>query len=201
MYAIVGASGNTGKIVAEKLLAHGEKVRVIGRDSGRLEGLVLKGAEGFVANVTDAAALTRAFSGAKAAYLMIPPNPTAPDVRGDQERVSDALVAAVRNAGVHHAVVLSSVGADKADKTGPVVGLYSLEQKLNAVGGLNAVYDCHAGYWSRGGTGIVEAGFQWQTDARTPGTARCDLPGIGIRHRPGHWQTRPQLCSVSPGAA
>jgi len=140
MYAIVGASGNTGKIVAEKLLAHGEKVRVIGRDSGRLEGLVLKGAEGFVANVTDAAALTRAFSGAKAAYLMIPPNPTAPDVRGDQERVSDALVAAVRNAGVHHAVVLSSVGADKADKTGPVVGLYSLEQKLNAVGGLNAVY-------------------------------------------------------------
>ena len=47
MYAIIGASGNTGSVVAGKLLAHGEKVRVIGRDAKRLEGLVQKGAEAF----------------------------------------------------------------------------------------------------------------------------------------------------------
>ena len=39
MYAIIGATGNTGKVISEKLLAHGEKVRVIGRDAKRLEGL------------------------------------------------------------------------------------------------------------------------------------------------------------------
>jgi len=146
MYAIIGASGNTGKVVAGKLLAHGEKVRVIGRDAGRLESLVKKGAEAFVANVGDAAALTKIFSGAKAVYLMIPPNPGIPNVREDQERVSDALVAAVQKAGVEYAVVLSSIGADKAEKTGPVLGLHSLEQKLNGITALKAVY-LRAGYF------------------------------------------------------
>jgi uncharacterized protein YbjT (DUF2867 family) len=140
MYAIVGASGNTGKIVSEKLLAHGEKVRVIGRDAKRLEGLVQKGAEAFVANGTDAAAIAKAFHGARAVYLMIPPNPAASDVRGDQERVSDALVTAVRNAGVEYAVLLSSVGADKPEKTGPVVGLHNFERKLNTVASLKALH-------------------------------------------------------------
>ena len=42
----------------------------------------------------------------------------------------DALAAAIEKSGVKYAVVLSSVGADKPDKTGPVVGLYNLEKKL-----------------------------------------------------------------------
>ena len=146
MYAIIGASGNTGSAVAGKLLAHGEKVRVIGRDAKRLEGLVQKGAEAFVADVNDVAALSQAFRGAKAVYLMIPPNPAIPNVREDQEQVSDALVAAVQSAGVEYAVVLSSIGADKPDKTGPVLGLHNLEQKLNGVAALKAVY-LRAGYF------------------------------------------------------
>jgi uncharacterized protein YbjT (DUF2867 family) len=140
MYAIIGASGNTGSEIARRLLAHGEKVRAIGRDPVRLKALVQKGAEAFAADVGDAAALTQAFRGTKAVYLMIPPNPSIPNLREDQERVSDALVTAVQSAGVEHAVVLSSIGADKPDKTGPVVGLHNLEQKLNGVGGLKAVY-------------------------------------------------------------
>jgi uncharacterized protein YbjT (DUF2867 family) len=139
MYAIIGASGNTGSVIVQKLLAHGEKVRAIGRDAGRLASLVQKGAEAFVANVTDAPALTEAFRGTKAVYLMIPPSPAHPDVREEQERVSGALAAAVQNAGVKSAVVLSSIGADKADKTGPVLGLHSLEHKLGGIAGLNAL--------------------------------------------------------------
>src|SRR5437773_323326 len=38
MYAITGASGNTGRVIAEKLLERGEKVRVIGRDAKRIAG-------------------------------------------------------------------------------------------------------------------------------------------------------------------
>ena len=139
MYAIIGASGNTGNVIAQKLLAQGEKVRAIGRDAARLAGLVQKGAEVFVANVTDASALTQAFRGTKAVYLMIPPAPSHPNVREEQERVTDALAAAVQNAGVKHAVVLSSIGADKPDKTGPVLGLRSLEHKLGGITGLNAL--------------------------------------------------------------
>jgi uncharacterized protein YbjT (DUF2867 family) len=65
MYVITGATGQTGNEVAEKLLAKGEQVRVIGRSAKRLEPFVKKGAEAFVADITDTGALTKAFSGAK----------------------------------------------------------------------------------------------------------------------------------------
>ena len=146
MFAITGATGNTGSVIAEKLLAQGEKVRVIGRDAVRLARFVRKGAEAFPADVTDAAALSRAFDGASAVYAMLPPNMASADPLGFQERVSDALASALGQASVTHAVVLSSVGADKAENTGPVVGLHNLEQKLNALAGLNAVY-LRAGYF------------------------------------------------------
>ena len=146
MYAITGATGNTGKVIAEKLLAQGQKVRVIGRDAGRLGPLVQKGAEAFVADVTDAASLTKAMTGAKAVYAMIPPNNAASDMRAYQERVSDSLVAATKNAGVEYAVTLSSIGADKPDKTGPVVGLHNLEQKLNGIASLKVLH-LRAGYF------------------------------------------------------
>jgi uncharacterized protein YbjT (DUF2867 family) len=146
MFAITGATGNTGSVIAEKLLSSGQKVRVIGRDAGRLARFVQKGAESFTADVTDASALTRAFDGARAVYAMVPPNITAPDVRGYQERVSDALASALAKASVSHAVVLSSWGADKPEKTGPVVVLHNLEQKLNRIAALNAVY-LRAGYF------------------------------------------------------
>jgi uncharacterized protein YbjT (DUF2867 family) len=146
MFAITGATGNTGSVIAEKLLARGEKVRVIGRDASRLARFVQKGAEAFAADVTDAAALARAFDGAEAVYAMVPPNVGSTDVRGYQERVSDALASALGKASVSQTVVLSSVGADKPEKTGPVVGLHNLEQKLNGIAGLNAIY-LRAGYF------------------------------------------------------
>ncbi len=146
MYAIVGASGNTGSVVAEKLLARGEKVRVIGRNAGHLERLTSRGAEAFIAGVTDAAAMPKAFEGASAVYAMIPPNISAPDVPAYQRQVSDALTAAIARASVPKAVVLSSIGADKPERTGPVTGLYHLEQKLKGVAGLDAVY-LRAGYF------------------------------------------------------
>src|SRR5579863_321975 len=127
MYVITGATGNTGSAAAEKLLASGTKVRVIGRDAKRLERFSRKGAEAVVADVTDAAALEKAFSGARAVYALIPSSPAAPDVRAYQERVTDALAAAIQNNGIAYAVALSSTGADKTYGTGPVVGLHSLE--------------------------------------------------------------------------
>lgn len=146
MIVVAGATGNTGKVVAEKLLARGQKVRVIGREASRLEPLVSSGAEAFVADLTDAGALTRAFAGATAVYVMIPPSLAAADVRAHQEQVSDAAAAAIRGAGVEYAVLLSSVGAEKAEKTGPVVGLHSFEQKLNSIPALNALF-VRAGYF------------------------------------------------------
>jgi uncharacterized protein YbjT (DUF2867 family) len=136
MYVILGASGNTGSVVANFLLSKGKKVRVVGRDSGRLQRFVDKGAEAFTADMSDAAALTKAFSGARAAYLLLPPAKS----REDQERESDAIANAVKESDLPYAMYLSSYGAQVPEGTGPVAGLHSSEQKLNAISGLNVLH-------------------------------------------------------------
>jgi uncharacterized protein YbjT (DUF2867 family) len=146
MYVVLGATGNTGSVIANALLLKGEKVRVVGRDAARLERFVRKGAEAFVANVSDAAALTKAFTGARAAYLMLPPSMTSQDYRADQERESDAIAKAVKESGLQYAVNLSSYGAHVPEGTGPIAGLHSSEQKLNAISGLNVLH-LRAGYF------------------------------------------------------
>ena len=136
MYVILGATGNTGSIIANSLLAAGKKVRVVGRDVGRLQRFVDKGAEAFMATMSDAAALSKAFGGARAAYLLLPPAKS----REDQERDSDAIAHAVTKSGLRYAVHLSSYGAQVPEGTGPVAGLHSSEQKLNAISGLNVLH-------------------------------------------------------------
>src|ERR1700675_1910327 len=136
MYVILGASGNTGSIIANVLLSKGEKVRVVGRDVGRLQPFVRKGAEAFTAEVSDAAALAKAFGGARSAYLMLPPL----NSREEQERQSDAIAKAVKDSGLRYAVHLSSYGAHVPEGTGPVAGLHSSEQKLNAISDLNVLH-------------------------------------------------------------
>ena len=73
VYVILGASGNTGcHYIADSLLSKGKKVRVVGREAARLQRFVRQGAEAFTGDMSDAAALTKAFSGASAAYLLLP---------------------------------------------------------------------------------------------------------------------------------
>ncbi|HXG33178.1 MAG TPA: NmrA family NAD(P)-binding protein [Bryobacteraceae bacterium] len=139
MYAVCGATGNTGSVVARRLLAAGQKVRVIGRNMDRLQPFVAQGAEGVVAELTDKAALVRAFDGVRAVYAMIPPD-YGGDLRAFQAGVADALAAAIAEAGVGYAVSLSSIGADKAGGTGPIAGLHEFENKLDAVARLNVLH-------------------------------------------------------------
>jgi len=179
MYVVIGATGNTGSVVAEKLLAKREKVRVVGRDERKLERFKQKGAEAFAGDVTDASAMARAFAGAEAAYVMVPPNLSSPNVRGYQERVNDALAAALEKNGVRYAVALSSFGADKSDRTGPVLGLHALEQKLQAIAGLNVIL-LRAGYFMEN---ILPQAGVIQSLGNMAGPVRSDLalPMIATR--------------------
>jgi uncharacterized protein YbjT (DUF2867 family) len=179
MYVVLGATGNTGSIVADTLFAKKEQVRVLGRDAHRLERFKKNGAEVFVADLTDAAALTKIFSGAKAVYALIPPNISAPDPRAFQERISDAVTAAIQKNGVKYVVLLSSIGADKADSTGPVVGLHNFEQKLDGISGLNAIF-LRAGYFME--NLLPQAGII-QSLGNMAGPVRADLPIPMIANR------------------
>ncbi len=146
MYVVLGASGNTGHVVAKNLLARQKEVRVVGRTAAHLQPFASQGAETFIGDVTDASALTKGLQQADSAYVMIPPNLTSKDPRGYQERVSDSIAAAVKNAGVKNVVALSSIGADKASGTGPVIGLHNLEQKLSQIDSANVLF-LRAGYF------------------------------------------------------
>ena len=140
MIVVTGATGRTGWQVTEGLLARGEKVRVVGRDAKRLAPLVQQGAEPFVGNVEDVESMTSAFDGASAVYLVLPEDLSQQDLRALQERVSDSYAAAVSKAHVQFVVNLSSIGAQHATNTGPIVGLHNQQQKLDQVAGLNVLH-------------------------------------------------------------
>jgi uncharacterized protein YbjT (DUF2867 family) len=140
MIVVTGATGRTGKSATAELLAKGEKVRVVGRDAKKLHPLVERGAEPFVGNVGDVASMTAAFTGASAVYLVLPEDISLEDLRAHQEQISDSYAAALSNAEVRFVVNLSSIGAQHAKNTGPIVGLHNQEQKLNRVVGLNVLH-------------------------------------------------------------
>ncbi len=140
MYTVLGASGNIGSVITRALLEKGEKVRVVGRHPGKLQSFVQKGAEAIHADVIEVGTLTRALTGVRAAFLMIPPNMASPDYRADQEWVSNSISAAVKASGLQYAVNLSSIAAHVPAGTGPIAGLHHFENKLNALDRLNVLH-------------------------------------------------------------
>jgi uncharacterized protein YbjT (DUF2867 family) len=156
MHVVLGASGNTGHVVAKNLLARGQKVRVVGRNAAHLQPLTAHGAEVFIGDVRDASALAKAFHQADSTFVMIPPDHSTKDPNDYQDRISDAITTALENAGVKNVVLLSSVGADKPSGTGPVVGLHRFEQKLNQLSGANVLH-LRAAYFMENTLGQAKA--------------------------------------------
>lgn len=134
MYAITGVTGHTGSVVADTLLSQGKQVRVVVRDAAKGEPWRARGAEVAVAALEDTAALTRAFTGAQGAYVLLPPNVTTTDPLGVNAKLTASIAAAVRASGVPHVVLLSSIGAQHPDGTGPIRALHVAERELAATG-------------------------------------------------------------------
>jgi uncharacterized protein YbjT (DUF2867 family) len=134
MYVIAGVTGHTGKVAADTLLAQKQPVRVIVRKPEQGEPWKARGAEVALASLDDEAALTRAFTGAKGAFVLIPPDVTTQDYFGRAERMARAIAAAVTSAKLPHVVLLSSIGAHLPSGTGPIAGLHITEKALAATG-------------------------------------------------------------------
>ena len=132
-FVVCGATGNVGSRIAEILLAAGEPVRVVGRERVRLGPLAAKGAEPCPGDIGDAAFLGEVFSGARGAFILIPPKYDAPDFREYQNRIGGSLVSALAKSRVPRIVALSSVGAHLDGGTGPILGLHDLESRLSAL--------------------------------------------------------------------
>ncbi|MBI2395286.1 MAG: NmrA family NAD(P)-binding protein [Deltaproteobacteria bacterium] len=132
MYVIAGATGNTGSVAATTLLQRGAKVRALVRDPQRGERLRALGAELAVGSVLDPVALSKAFAGARGAYLLVPPDLGTPEPLARGRAIVDAWLAALHSSGVEHVVVLSSIGAQHVEGTGPIKMLHLAERALHA---------------------------------------------------------------------
>ncbi len=130
MFVVVGATGNTGSAAIDALLQAGHPVRGIVRRAETAEALRARGAEAAVAAVDDAEALTVAFEGAEAVYLMNPPAYAEPDLFARAAQVHASLIAAAERAKVKRIVALSSVGGQHAAGTGNILTTYDLETRL-----------------------------------------------------------------------
>jgi uncharacterized protein YbjT (DUF2867 family) len=111
MYAITGTTGKIGGAVARDLLAAGRPVRAVLRDRSKAKAWADRGCDIALAEMTDAEALTAAFRGAEAVFILPPPifdpAPGLPEIRAVIAAVTTALAAA-RPARVVH---LSTIGA------------------------------------------------------------------------------------------
>lgn len=133
MYAVVGASGNSGGATARALLEKGAQVRVVVRDPAKGEPWAARGAQVAVADLGDAAALARAFEGVQAAYVLNPPAYALPDFFTHAETLARSIAQAARGARLPRLVVLSSMGAHLESGSGNIGTNRAFERVLGGL--------------------------------------------------------------------
>jgi uncharacterized protein YbjT (DUF2867 family) len=133
MFVVVGATGNTGSVVADTLLSRKQPVRIVVRSADKGVAWKAKGAEIAVASLEDVPAMTKAWEGATGLYLLVPPNYGAMAWLSEQRQRMDQAAQAVKASGIMQVVFLSSIGAHIAEGTGPIRAARYGEQALGAV--------------------------------------------------------------------
>ena len=111
MHAITGITGQVGSQVAKELLSSGHQIRAVLRDERKARAWRELGCEIALAEMNDAAALTRAFTGAEAVFVLLPanfdPSPGFTETKG----IVEALFMALSAARPGRVVALSTIGA------------------------------------------------------------------------------------------
>jgi uncharacterized protein YbjT (DUF2867 family) len=129
MNVITGITGQVGGALANALLNAGKPVRAVVRDGKKGAEWAARGCEVALATMTDADALTHAFEGAEAVFILPPPEfdpaPGFPEAR----EVIDTIVAAVARSKPRRIVCLSTIGA-QATQTNLLTQRSLLEEAL-----------------------------------------------------------------------
>jgi uncharacterized protein YbjT (DUF2867 family) len=132
-----GSLGNVAKPLVEKLIAAGHEVTVISTKDDRKSEIEALGAKAMVGSISDEAFLTTAFRGADAVYTMMPPSMGQSNLIQNIADAGQTYANAIKAAGVKRVVMLSSVGADAAEGTGPVQGVHRVEKIFGELAGTN----------------------------------------------------------------
>ena len=116
LYAITGITGKIGGVLARTLLAANQPVRAVVRDADKGAVWAAQGCEVALAEIHDEVALTAAFEGAEAAFVLPPPNfdpaPGFPEARAFATATRNALV----SSNISKVVYLSTIGAQATEE-------------------------------------------------------------------------------------
>lgn len=112
--AVIGASGNTGSVVAELALENGHDLRAVVRNPDSCVNLALSGAEIVTADLDDHESIRSALTGVEAVYYCSP-LPVDYDEPFTVERSRGRnLISAAQDAEAKHLVLLSAMGPETA---------------------------------------------------------------------------------------
>ncbi|PZM12207.1 NmrA family NAD(P)-binding protein [Rhizobium tubonense] len=192
MFAITGITGQVGGSVANNLLTEGLSVRAVVRN--REKGAVWKerGCELALAEMTDARALTAAFTGAETVFVLIPPTfdptPGFPETRA----VIAALKTALEAARPKKVVCLSTIGA-QATEPNLLSQLGLVERELAElsmpIAFLRAAWFIENAAWDVGPArenGTISS-FLQPLDKRFPMVAVEDIGALGAKMLQEDW--------------
>jgi len=130
MFAIMGATGNTGKAAVAELRRRGAAVRALTRDPAGASHLKATGVEVASADPGDPRSLAKAFKGVESAYVLIPALVQARDLLREAKAIAASIAEAIDIARLTHAVALSSGGAHLTEGTGAIRTLHDFEAAL-----------------------------------------------------------------------
>ena len=130
MYAITGITGQIGGVIGRALLAANKPVRAVVRDAEKGKAWETRGCEVALATIEDSSSLAKAFYGAEAVFVLVPPSfdpkPGFPEARA----IGAALRSALEAARPPRVVYLSTIGA-QADKPNLLTQHTIIEQTLS----------------------------------------------------------------------
>jgi uncharacterized protein YbjT (DUF2867 family) len=143
---VTGSLGNIGKNLIPILTGAGHEVTAISSNIKRKADIEALGAKAAIGLVSDTNFLTAAFSGADAIFAMTPPNLGGSHIIENTTNAGKAFAAAITASGVKKVVMLSSIGADVPGGTGPIEGLYYIEQIYSQLEDVSVTF-LRAGYF------------------------------------------------------
>jgi NAD(P)H dehydrogenase (quinone) len=130
MFVITGITGQVGGAVARTLLDAGKSVRAVIRDSTKGEMWAQRGCEVALARMEDPDALRRAFSGAEAVFVLLPPTFDPSPGFTETRQIIAALHSSLEKSRPERIVCISTIGA-QATEENLLSQLGMLEQGLS----------------------------------------------------------------------
>ena len=180
MYAITGVTGKVGGELARTLLAAGQPVRAIVRDLRKGAEWAALSCEIAFADMEDASALTDAFRGATAVFILPPPEFDPEPGYPEAQAVIDSVVEALTNARPSRVVCLSTIGADAVhdnllwQRTMMETALRELSAPLTILRPAWFIDNAAADLASARETGVIQS-FLQPTDKAFPMVAAKDV--------------------------